>query len=113
MSVFYPYEIVYEIGETLLTEDLVEKKEKYFLDNYKAEVHPNEGNIPHIHFRKRGKPDTCICIYTNEIFVHGKHIGTFDNSECRELDKWLRKKNSRYYREIGELRTNWEVAATL
>lgn len=113
MSVYYPDNTIYEIGEVLL-EDQIEKKDYYFMDKYKAEVYPRERDIPHLHLRKKGEPDICICLYSNEIYVHANHTGTLNSGECKKLYIWMQKRNSkRFIDENGKFMTNWEVATFL
>lgn len=112
MPVYYPSKLIYEIGEVLLCEDQIEKKEKWILDKYKAEVYSGERDIPHIHFTKRGEHDICVCIYSNKFYVHSTHTGTLSSNKYKELDKWMRKRNNKFIAEDRVL-MNWEVAVIL
>lgn len=113
MSIYYPNNIVYEFGEILL-EDQIEKKQYYFMDKYKAEIYSREKDIPHIHLTKKGEPDICICLYSNEIYVHANHTGTLNSGECKKLYKWMKKCNSKgFVDENKKPMTNWEVATFL
>lgn len=76
------------------------------------EVRDNEGSYePHFHVSNNEhgnkRIDTCVKIYDNRFFSHGKHILEFNSSYFKDLDNWLSKK---YYKLINGIEmTNWEV----
>lgn len=78
-------------------------------------VHSIEGdNIPHFHLERDKKlSDICIRLDTNEFFTHGEKEDMLNNSDCRELNRWLMLENTKYRSSItSKFFTNWQVLAT-
>ena len=53
------------------------------------------GYIPHVHIidtSTRGKEfDCCVKLETNEYFVHGKHLDTFNSKQCKLFDNFMKQ----------------------
>ena len=81
-------------------------------------VHTIEGdNIPHFHLERKNRKisDTCVRLDTNEFFTHGNKEDMLNNSDCLELDRWLRLGNLKYpiSDDNTKFLTNWQVLATM
>jgi len=75
----------------------------------KVYVYNNEGNfVPHFHLVVDGKPDVCIMILDNAYFTHGIHKHTLSNKDCRLLNEWMKKPNSKGF---DSKVTNWMTIA--
>ena len=69
-------------------------------------VYDGEGNLPHCHIFNNDKSfETCVRLDIAEYFSHGnKYKDTFNSRQCRELNRWFKKKN-----KANESFTNWEI----
>ena len=81
-------------------------------------VHTIEGdNIPHFHLERKNRKMTDICVRldTNEFFTHGEKEDMLNNSDCLELDRWLRLENRKYPINSDGIKflMNWQVLATM
>lgn len=114
MEIYYNYDSEkYNIGDFkpyLITEKAIDPKRNF--ENYKVNINPNEGNIPHMHLCSNDKPDVCIYIYDNKYFTHGIHVGVLESGEDELFNEWMRKRNKKYSIN-GAVYTNWEVADML
>ena len=71
----------------------------------KIEIYGNEGSIPHFHIFNTNKSfETCICIYSNNYFVHGKYKDTLNEKQVNQLANWLKSPNDK-----NNKITNWEA----
>lgn len=69
----------------------------------KVEVYNNEGPIPHMHvYNADNSFKTCIYIFENKYFIHGKYKDKFNNKQCKQFNEWIIGLN-----ESGKL--NWDI----
>ena len=67
----------------------------------------NEGTIPHVHLKRTGKIDVCVCLHENKFYKHGKYQDTITKPKEKALfDDFMKKE----HKNSGM--TNWEFAVS-
>ena len=96
--------------DSILTERQVQAKSRFSpkgVGECIIEIFANEGQIPHFHIHNKDNSfSTCIRLYENLYFSHGgKYIDTFNSSQCRKLNEYLKQPCPQFFNKI----TIWEA----
>lgn len=106
-------EIDYFIGTIVFKEDILEqiisKSKLKKLGECEIHVYPNEGPIPHFHLKNNDGFETCICIFSNRYFIHGKYRDTLTSAQLKQLDEWLSSNFDPISTNWYMIRSSWEI----
>ena len=100
------------IFDESINEQEIENKNNRFktksIGECKIEIYSSEGPIPHVHIFNADKSfEACVCLHSNNYFAHGgKYTDKFSSKQCRELNEWMSKINTKV---VGNI-TNWQAA---